>query len=166
MVHHNCLYYPDSRTETCCHLSHDFTPLLLIASGGFGLVLGLCLGALAGSLGCCPPCQIPRGSTLVPVPLTGRRTSSYRRPLHTMRKRGFGTLCGGRGRERVTFHATAAERTAPHSPSQISEHCELKQLGFNAAYRARQSLLTSRNKFISILKAGILQSATELATRV
>jgi hypothetical protein len=37
-------------------------------------------------------------------------------------------------------------------------HFELKQLGFTAAYRARQCLLTSRNKFISVLRAGILQT--------
>jgi hypothetical protein len=41
-------------------------------------------------------------------------------------------------------------------------HCagctfELKQVGFTAAYRARQCLLTSRNTFISILRAGPLQ---------
>jgi hypothetical protein len=36
-------------------------------------------------------------------------------------------------------------------------HFELKQLGFTAAYRARQCLLTSRNAFISILRAGLLQ---------
>jgi hypothetical protein len=65
-----------------------------------------------------PPCQIPRGLTLVPV--TGRSTSPYRRPLHTKRKIGFGALFGGRGRERVAFHASAAECTAPHSRSQIS----------------------------------------------
>jgi hypothetical protein len=28
MVHNNCLQYPDSRTETRCHLLHDFKPLL------------------------------------------------------------------------------------------------------------------------------------------
>jgi hypothetical protein len=32
-------------------------------------------------------------------------------------------------------------------------HFELKQLGFPAVYRARQCLLTSRNTFISILRA-------------
>jgi hypothetical protein len=37
-------------------------------------------------------------------------------------------------------------------------HFELKQLGFTAAYRARHRLLTSRNTFISILRAGILQA--------
>jgi hypothetical protein len=41
-------------------------------------------------------------------------------------------------------------------------HCsgcyfEFKRLGFTAAYRARQCLLTSRNTFISILRAGLLQ---------
>jgi hypothetical protein len=36
-------------------------------------------------------------------------------------------------------------------------HFELKQVGFTAAYRARQGLLTSRNTFISILRAGLLQ---------
>jgi hypothetical protein len=46
MVHNNCLDYPDSRTETRCHLLHDLTPLLLTAPGGFGLVLGFCLGTL------------------------------------------------------------------------------------------------------------------------
>jgi hypothetical protein len=64
-------------------------------------------------LGCSPPCQIPCGLNLVPV--TGRSTSPYRRPLHTKRKSGFGALCGGRGWERVAFHASAAECTAPHS---------------------------------------------------
>jgi transcriptional regulator CtsR len=41
-------------------------------------------------------------------------------------------------------------------------HCsgcrfELKKLGFTAAYRARQRLPKSRNTFISILRAGLLQ---------
>jgi hypothetical protein len=36
-------------------------------------------------------------------------------------------------------------------------HFEIKQLGFTAAYRARQCLLTSRNTCFSILRAGTLQ---------
>jgi hypothetical protein len=36
-------------------------------------------------------------------------------------------------------------------------HFELKQLGFTAAYRARQCLLTSRYTFISIFRAWLLQ---------
>jgi hypothetical protein len=115
------------------------------------------LSWLAGVLSTLPN---PRGLTLVPVPVAGRSTSPYRRPLHTKRKCGFGALCG-RGRERVAFHASAAECTAPRTPSQISPllrrfHFELKQLGFTAAYRARQCLLTSRNTFISIRRAGLL----------
>jgi hypothetical protein len=36
-------------------------------------------------------------------------------------------------------------------------HFELKQAGFTATYRPRQSLLTSRNTFILVLRAVILQ---------
>jgi hypothetical protein len=58
----------------------------------------------------------PRGLTLAPVPVKGRSTSPYRRPLHIKRKSGFGALCGGRGRERVAFHASAAECTSLFKP--------------------------------------------------
>jgi hypothetical protein len=157
MVHNNCLDYPENRTETRCNLLHDFTPLLRIASGGFGLVLGLCLGA--GSLGCCPPCQIPRGLTLVPVPVTGRSPSPYRRPLQTKQKGGlehFVVFGDGKGSHLMHLLLNALHRTLQ---ARYLHRCqfELKQLGSTAAYRARQCLLTSRNTFISILRAGLLQ---------
>jgi hypothetical protein len=63
---------------------------------------------------------IPPWLGLVPVPVTGRSTSPYRCPLHTKQKGGFGALCDGRGRERAAIHASAAECTASHSPSQTS----------------------------------------------
>jgi hypothetical protein len=60
------------------------------------------------------------GLTLVPVPVTGRSTSPYRRPLHTKRENGFCALCGGRGRERVAFHASAAVHCTSLSKPDIS----------------------------------------------
>jgi hypothetical protein len=60
------------------------------------------------------------GLVPVPWPVTGRSTSAYRHALHTKQKRGFGARCDGRGWERVAIHASAAECSAPHSPSQMS----------------------------------------------
>jgi hypothetical protein len=104
---------------------------------------------------------LPNPSWLDPVPVRGRSTSLYRRPLPRKRKRCFGALFGGRGRERVAFHASAAECTALTLQARYLHysgcHFELKLLGFTAAYRAHQCLLISRNTFISILRAGLLQ---------
>jgi hypothetical protein len=65
MVHNNCFDSRDSRTETRCHLLHDFTPLIRFVSGGVGLVLGLCWSS-SWRAGCCPPCEIPRGLCWIP----------------------------------------------------------------------------------------------------
>jgi hypothetical protein len=64
----------------------------------------------------------------------------------------------GTGKGRISciccrMHLTLLARYLPCSGC----HFELKQLGFTAAYRARQCLLTKRNTFISILRAGLLQ---------
>jgi hypothetical protein len=93
--------------------------------------------------------------------VTGRSTSSYRRPLHTKRKSCFQALFGARGRQRVPFmhlvlialHLTLQARY-PHCSGC---HFELKQVGFTAAYRACQCLLASKNTFILIIRAGLLQ---------
>jgi hypothetical protein len=61
----------------------------------------------------------PSNSALVPVPVRGRSNAPYRRSLHTKQKTGFGAFRNGRGRERVAIHASAAECTASHCPSQM-----------------------------------------------
>jgi hypothetical protein len=64
-----------------------------------------CSGALPRSLswlaGVLSTLPIPRGLTLVPV--TGRSTSPYRRPLHAKRKSGRSTFCwSGTGKGRIS----------------------------------------------------------------
>jgi hypothetical protein len=93
--------------------------------------------------------------------VTGRSTSTYRRPLHTKRRSGFGALWGSRDGKGPRFvhllpnalHLTLQARCLHCSGC----HFELKQLGFTAAYRALQCLLTSWNTFLSIFRAGLLQ---------
>jgi hypothetical protein len=118
MVHYNCL---DSLTAGLKQ-TNDFGMIANIYQGvciwGFwasSVSLPRSLSWLTRVLSTLP---IPPWLGLLPVPVTGRSTSPYRRPLHTNQNSSFGALCDGRGLERVAIHA--AECTAPHSPSQMS----------------------------------------------
>jgi hypothetical protein len=78
---------------------------------------------------------------------------------HQAKKRFWSTLWwSGMGKGRISciccrMHLTFQARYLHCSGC----HFELKQVGFTAAYRALQCLLTSRITFISILRAGLLQ---------
>jgi hypothetical protein len=88
----------------------------------FARTIYIVLGSLSWLTRVLSTLPIPSWLDLVPVPVTVRSTSLYRLPLYTkrFRKSGFRALCGGRGQSGVTFHASAAECTAPHSPSRVS----------------------------------------------
>jgi hypothetical protein len=82
---------------------------------------------------------------------------------HQAKKRSWSTLWwSGTGKGRISriccrMHCTSLSKPDFSFFSGCRFEIELKQLGFTAAYRARQCLLTSRNTFISKIRAGLLQ---------
>jgi hypothetical protein len=136
IVHYNCLASLTAglkQTTAFCMIAHLYHDLYQGFWAGFVALPR----SLANSLGSCSPepippwlgpfmlielvmahsgavhpSQFPRGWALVPVPVTGRGNSPYRRPLHTKQKSGFGAHCDGREWERVAIDASATECTA------------------------------------------------------
>jgi hypothetical protein len=115
IVHYNCL---DSltaglkQTTAFCmiaHLYHDFY------QGVLGWFCGLASEPELAHSGAGPP-----ANSSMAGPVTGRSTLPCKCPLHTKQKSSFWSLCDGRGQERVAIHASTAECTAPHLPSQMS----------------------------------------------
>jgi hypothetical protein len=154
MVHYNCL---DSltaglkQTTAFCmiaYLYHDLYQVVWVWFCGRASELDRVLCTL----------PIPHGWALVPVPVTGRSASPYRRPLNTEQKtvlEYFVMVGDGKGSQFMHLLRNALHLT-------LQARCpgcrfELKQVGFTATYRPRQCLLTSRNTLFSIFRAGLLQ---------
>jgi hypothetical protein len=106
---------------------------------------------------------IPYGWALVPV--TARSTSPYRRPLHTKQEavlEHFVMVGDGKGSHFKHLlwnaqHLTLEARFHCSGMHNSGCHFDLKQVGFTATYLPRRCLLTSRNTFFPILRAGFLE---------
>jgi hypothetical protein len=117
MVHYNCL---DSLTaglkqttafSMIVNLYHDFYQG--IWAGSVALPRSLSWLTLVLSTLPIPPWLGPGASDRA-------QHLALQAPTSRQAKKMFGALCDGRGRERVLIHASAAESTAPHSPSKMS----------------------------------------------
>jgi hypothetical protein len=81
--------------------------------------------------------------------------------MHVLTQRGSVALCDGRGRERVAIDASAAECTAPHSPSQMSPLLRLPLRAQASRHCCHLSTMPmpsdTKNTLFFILRAGLLE---------
>lgn len=125
-------------SKTCCRLLNELIPVLIFVSGLIEVTLLPCLGARAGTLGCCPPFQTPDDLILVPAPPDWTHTSHNRCPPHTKPRSQFGALCGfghAKGSHSMQLLQSALLLTLQAGYLHCSRcHSELKQVSITAAY--------------------------------